>query len=55
MQLTTLDAVNIVLRRLGETPVTSVDETYPTLQRYRQIAERVVTLAEYRKVLAEKL
>lgn len=31
MQLTTLDAVNIVLRRLGETPVTSVDETYPTL------------------------
>ena len=32
-----------------------LDETYPTLQRYRQIAERVVTLAEYRKVLAEKL
>lgn len=32
-----------------------LDATYPTLQRYRQIAERVVTLAEYRKVLAEKL
>lgn len=32
-----------------------LDETYPTLERYRQIAERVVTLAEYRKVLAEKL
>ncbi|MGE3153371.1 MAG: Mrp/NBP35 family ATP-binding protein [Nitrospiraceae bacterium] len=32
-----------------------LDESYPTLQRYRQIAERVVTLAEYRKVLAEKL
>jgi ATP-binding protein involved in chromosome partitioning len=32
-----------------------LDETYPTLQRYRQIAERVVTLVEYRKVLAEKL
>ncbi|MEX5212873.1 MAG: Mrp/NBP35 family ATP-binding protein [Nitrospiraceae bacterium] len=32
-----------------------LDESYPTLQRYRQIAERVATLAEYRKVLAEKL
>ena len=32
-----------------------LDETYPTLQRYREIAERVVTLVEYRKVLAEKL
>jgi ATP-binding protein involved in chromosome partitioning len=32
-----------------------LDETYPTLQRYRQIAERVVTLVEDRKVLAEKL
>lgn len=32
-----------------------LDETYPTLQRYRQIAERVVTLIEYRKILAEKL
>jgi ATP-binding protein involved in chromosome partitioning len=32
-----------------------LDETYPTLERYREIAERVVTLAGYRKVLAEKL
>ncbi len=31
MQLTFLEAVNLVLRELGETPVTSVDETYPTL------------------------
>lgn len=32
-----------------------LDETYPTVQRYRQIAERVVSLVQYRKVLAEKL
>jgi len=31
MQLTLLGAVNLILRELGETPVTSVDETYPTL------------------------
>jgi ATP-binding protein involved in chromosome partitioning len=32
-----------------------LDEDYPTIQRYREIAERVVTLVDYRKVLAEKL
>jgi ATP-binding protein involved in chromosome partitioning len=32
-----------------------LDENYPTIQRYREIAERVVTLVDYRKVLAEKL
>lgn len=32
-----------------------LDENYPTIQRYREIAERVVTLVEYKKVLAEKL
>ena len=26
-----LEAVNLILRRMGEVPVTSVDEQYPTL------------------------
>ncbi len=45
-------------RRLAKTfdkGVPLLDETYPTLQRYGQIAERVITLIQYRKVLAEKL
>ncbi|TLY44416.1 MAG: Mrp/NBP35 family ATP-binding protein [Nitrospirae bacterium] len=32
-----------------------LDEAYPTLQRYREIAERVHALLDYKKVLAEKL
>src|SRR5213593_2122650 len=32
-----------------------LDEAYPTLQRYREIAERVQALLDYKKVLAEKL
>ncbi len=32
-----------------------LDETYPTIQRYRDIAERVQALVDYKKVLAEKL
>jgi ATP-binding protein involved in chromosome partitioning len=32
-----------------------LDETYPTLQRYREIAERVQAFVDYKKVLAEKL
>jgi ATP-binding protein involved in chromosome partitioning len=43
------------LARTFDKGIPLLDETYPTLQRYRQIAERVVTLVEYRKVLAEKL
>lgn len=29
--MNTLDAVNLILRKIGEIPVTSVDEQYPTL------------------------
>ncbi|MBI4401369.1 MAG: Mrp/NBP35 family ATP-binding protein [Nitrospirae bacterium] len=32
-----------------------MDEAYPTIQRYREIAERVRSLLDYKKVLAEKL
>ncbi len=32
-----------------------LDENYPTIQRYRDIAERVTTILDYKKVLAEKL
>ncbi len=32
-----------------------LDETYPTIQRYQEIAEKLMTLLEYKKVLAEKL
>ncbi len=32
-----------------------LDESYPTIQRYRDIAERVTTILDYKKVLAEKL
>ena len=32
-----------------------LDEKYPTVQRYQEIAERVSALLDYRKVLAEKL
>jgi ATP-binding protein involved in chromosome partitioning len=32
-----------------------LDETYPTIQRYQQIAERMCTILDYKKVLAEKL
>lgn len=48
MQLTFLEAVNLVLRELGETPVTSVDETYPTLAQILPAMEdaRRNTLAE---------
>ena len=32
-----------------------LDETYPTIQRYQEIAERICTILDYKKVLAEKL
>ncbi len=32
-----------------------LDDTYPTIQRYQQIAERVRTILDYKKVLAERL
>ncbi|MGQ0666010.1 MAG: P-loop NTPase [Nitrospiraceae bacterium] len=32
-----------------------LDETYPTIQRYQEIAGRIRTLLNYKKVLAEKL
>jgi ATP-binding protein involved in chromosome partitioning len=32
-----------------------LDESYPTIQRYREIAERVQAILDYKKVLAEKL
>jgi ATP-binding protein involved in chromosome partitioning len=32
-----------------------LDETYPTIQRYQDIAGRIRTLLDYKKVLAEKL
>ncbi len=32
-----------------------LDETYPTLQRYQEIAERLRAILDYKKVLAEKL
>lgn len=32
-----------------------LDETYPTIQRYQEIAGRIKTLLDYKKVLADKL
>jgi len=32
-----------------------LDETYPTIQRYLEIARRIRTLLDYKKVLAHKL
>jgi len=32
-----------------------LDETYPTIQRYHEIAERIQKILDYKKVLAEKL
>lgn len=32
-----------------------LDEAYPTIQRYREIAERIQAMLDYKKVLAEKL
>ena len=32
-----------------------LDAAYPTIQRYQEIAERVVAIVDYKKVLAEKL
>jgi ATP-binding protein involved in chromosome partitioning len=32
-----------------------LDATYPTLQRYQDIAERVRSILDYKKVMAEKL
>ncbi len=32
-----------------------LEATYPTIQRYQEIAERVVAIVDYKKVLAEKL
>jgi ATP-binding protein involved in chromosome partitioning len=32
-----------------------LDETYPTIRRYQEIAERVRSILDYKKVLAEKL
>jgi ATP-binding protein involved in chromosome partitioning len=32
-----------------------LDENYPTIQRYQEIAGRIRTLLDYKKVLAEKL
>ncbi len=32
-----------------------LDETYPTIQRYQEIAGRIRTLVDYKKVLADKL
>jgi ATP-binding protein involved in chromosome partitioning len=32
-----------------------LDESYPTIQRYQDIAARISTLLDYKKVLAEQL
>jgi ATP-binding protein involved in chromosome partitioning len=32
-----------------------LDDTYPTIQRYQEIAGRIRTLLDYKKVLADKL
>jgi ATP-binding protein involved in chromosome partitioning len=32
-----------------------LDETYPTIQRYQEIAGRIRTLLDYKTVLADKL
>ena len=32
-----------------------LDEAYPTIQRYQEIAGRIRTLLDYKKVLADKL
>jgi ATP-binding protein involved in chromosome partitioning len=43
------------LARTFDKGVPLLDADYPTLQRYREIAERVQSLVDYKKVLAEKL
>lgn len=43
------------LARTFDKGIPLLDEAYPTLQRYREIAERVQALLDYKKVLAEKL
>ncbi len=59
------DALNIPL--LGRIPfdrtlaktfdkgVPLLDTTYPTIKKYQEIAERVISLVDYKKVLAQKL
>ncbi len=43
------------LARTFDKGVPLLDEGYPTIQRYQEIAERVHALLDYKKVLAEKL
>ncbi len=43
------------LARTFDKGIPLLDESYPTIQRYRDIAERLTTILDYKKVLAEKL
>ncbi len=44
-----------LLARTFDKGMPLLDETYPTIQRYQEIAERVRSILDYKKVLAEKL
>jgi ATP-binding protein involved in chromosome partitioning len=44
-----------ILARTFDKGTPLLDETYPTIQRYQEIAERVRSILDYKKVLAEKL
>lgn len=44
-----------VLARTFDKGTPLLDETYPTIRRYQEIAERIQAILDYKKVLAEKL
>lgn len=44
-----------VLARTFDKGQPLLDESYPTIRRYQEIAERIQTILDYKKVLAEKL
>ena len=44
-----------MLARTFDKGMPLLDETYPTIQRYQDIAERVRSILDYKKVLAERL
>jgi ATP-binding protein involved in chromosome partitioning len=43
------------LARTFDKGIPLLDATYPTIQRYHEIAGRIRTLVDYKKVLANKL
>ena len=44
-----------ILAKTFDKGVPLLDTTYPTIKKYQEIAERVIALVDYKKVLAQKL